>query len=50
MPEIANTESYRLRKSESRKGDLRVKHIGDVQKINGSEIEKVDCITFGAPC
>lgn len=27
-----------------------MKHLGDVCKINGAEIEKVDCITFGAPC
>ena len=27
-----------------------IKHLGDVCKINGAEIEKVDCITFGAPC
>ena len=25
-------------------------HLGDVQKINGAEIPKVDVITFGAPC
>ena len=24
--------------------------MGDIQKIDGSAIEKVDCITFGAPC
>ena len=27
-----------------------MKHLGDIAKINGAEIEKVDCITFGAPC
>lgn len=27
-----------------------IKHLGDVTKINGAEIKKVDCITFGAPC
>ena len=27
-----------------------MKHYGDVCKINGAEIEKVDVITFGAPC
>lgn len=27
-----------------------MRHLGDVCKINGAEIEKVDCITFGAPC
>jgi DNA (cytosine-5)-methyltransferase 1 len=27
-----------------------VKHLGDVSKINGVEIEPVDIITFGSPC
>ena len=27
-----------------------VKHYGDISKINGSEIEPVDIITFGSPC
>lgn len=27
-----------------------MKHIGDITKIHGGDIEKVDCITFGAPC
>ena len=27
-----------------------MRYLGDVCKINGTEIEKVDCITFGAPC
>ena len=27
-----------------------MKHLGDICKINGAEIEKVDVITFGAPC
>lgn len=27
-----------------------VKHYGDVSKINGTEIEPVDIITFGSPC
>ena len=27
-----------------------MKHLGDVTKINGAEIEPVDVITFGAPC
>ena len=30
--------------------DDEMKHLGDVCKINGAEIEKVDVITFGAPC
>ena len=28
----------------------RMKHLGDVQKINGAEIDPVDVITFGSPC
>jgi DNA (cytosine-5)-methyltransferase 1 len=27
-----------------------VKHLGDICKINGAEIEPVDCITGGSPC
>lgn len=27
-----------------------MKHLGDVMKINGTEIEPVDIITFGSPC
>jgi DNA (cytosine-5)-methyltransferase 1 len=27
-----------------------VKHLGDVSKINGAQIEPVDIITFGSPC
>lgn len=27
-----------------------MKHLGDVTKINGAEIEPVDVITFGSPC
>ena len=25
-------------------------HIGDITKINGAEIEPVDCVTAGSPC
>lgn len=28
----------------------KMKHLGDLTKINGSEIEPVDVITFGSPC
>lgn len=28
----------------------KMKHIGDVSKVNGAEIEPVDVITFGSPC
>lgn len=27
-----------------------MKHLGDIMKINGAEIEPVDIITFGSPC
>ena len=27
-----------------------MKHLGDICKIGGAEVEKVDVITFGAPC
>src|SRR5690606_36888241 len=27
-----------------------MKHLGDITKINGAEIEPVDTITFGSPC
>ena len=27
-----------------------VKHLGDINKINGAEIEPVDIVTFGSPC
>ena len=27
-----------------------MKHLGDISKINGAEIEPVDIITFGSPC
>jgi len=29
---------------------MMVKHLGDVTKINGAEIEPVDIISFGSPC
>ena len=27
-----------------------VKHLGDINSINGAEIEPVDIVTFGSPC
>ena len=27
-----------------------VKHLGDINNINGAEIEPVDIVTFGSPC
>ena len=32
------------------KGVITIKHLGDITKINGAEIEPVDCITAGSPC
>lgn len=29
---------------------VKIKHLGDITKINGAEIPVVDVITFGAPC
>ena len=28
----------------------KMKHLGDISKINGAEVEPVDIITFGSPC
>jgi DNA (cytosine-5)-methyltransferase 1 len=28
----------------------KMKHLGDITKINGAEVEPVDIITFGSPC
>ena len=28
----------------------KMKHLGDISKVNGAEIEPVDIITFGSPC
>lgn len=28
----------------------KMKHLGDITKIHGDQIEPVDCITFGSPC
>lgn len=28
----------------------KMKHLGDISKINGAEVESVDIITFGSPC
>lgn len=50
MPEIANTESYRSKRLRDRKEILEVRHLGDITKINGAEIEPVDVITAGSPC
>lgn len=41
-------EQYPLRVTAARFPEM--KQLGDVTKINGAEIEKVDIITFGSPC
>ena len=41
-------ESYPIKVTSARFPHM--KHLGDVQKINGAEIEPVDIITFGSPC
>ena len=28
----------------------KMKHLGDISKVSGAEIEPVDIITFGSPC
>lgn len=34
----------------TKKNFPRMRHLGDITKINGAEIEPVDVITFGSPC
>ena len=41
-------EPYPIRVTKARFPNM--KHLGDVTKINGAEIEPVDIITFGSPC
>ena len=41
-------ESFPIRVTKARFPNM--KHLGDVLKINGAEIEPVDVITFGSPC
>lgn len=41
-------EPYPIRVTKKRFPNM--KHLGDVTKINGAEIEPVDIITFGSPC
>ena len=41
-------ESYPIKVTTAR--FPRMKHLGDITKINGAEIEPVDVITFGSPC
>ena len=44
----AEVEPYPIAVTRSRFPNM--KHLGDVSKINGAEIEPVDIITFGSPC
>ena len=41
-------EPFPIRVTKARLPDM--KHLGDITKINGAEIEPVDIITFGSPC
>ena len=41
-------EPYPIAVTKSRLPQM--KHLGDISKINGAEIEPVDIITFGSPC
>ena len=44
----AEIEPYPIAVTRSRFPNM--KHLGDISKINGGEIEPVDVITFGSPC
>lgn len=44
----AEIEPYPIAVTRSRFPDMR--HLGDISKVNGAEIEPVDIITFGSPC
>ena len=44
----AEIEPYPIAVTRSRFPNM--KHLGDISKINGAEIEPVDIITFGSPC
>lgn len=44
----AEVEPYPIAVTRSR--FPRMKHLGDISKVNGAEIEPVDIITFGSPC
>lgn len=41
-------EPFPIKVTKTRFPDM--KHLGDITKINGAEIEPVDIITFGSPC
>ena len=44
----SEVEPYPIAVTRSRFPDM--KHLGDVSKVSGAEIEPVDIITFGSPC
>ena len=44
----AEVEPYPIAVTKSRFPNMR--HLGDISKVNGAEIEPVDIITFGSPC
>ena len=44
----AEVEPYPIAVTTSRFPNM--KHLGDISKVNGGEIEPVDIITFGSPC
>ena len=44
----SEVEPYPIAVTRSRFPNM--KHLGDISKINGAEIEPVDVITFGSPC
>ena len=44
----AEVEPYPIAVTRSRFPNMR--HLGDISKVNGAEIEPVDIITFGSPC
>ena len=44
----AEVEPYPIAVTRSR--FPRMKHLGDISKVNGADIEPVDIITFGSPC
>ena len=44
----AEVEPYPIAVTRSRFPSM--KHLGDISKVNGAEIEPVDIITFGSPC
>ena len=44
----AEVEPYPIAVTRTRFPNM--KHLGDISKINGAEIEPVDIITFGSPC